>query len=87
MTEGEVRRAWLWAITVFLAGAAQAVAGQSHPHAGSLPSKPAAVVQPDSGVDSGIVDATTLGSPILLDKGWRVGVSSDAGAANPGFDD
>jgi phosphoserine phosphatase RsbU/P len=34
-----------------------------------------------------IVDATTLGTPIDLDKGWRVGISSDPDAASPTFDD
>jgi sigma-B regulation protein RsbU (phosphoserine phosphatase) len=33
------------------------------------------------------VDATGIGSPIVLDKGWRVGISSDPAAATPGFDD
>ena len=34
-----------------------------------------------------IFDATNLGSPVLLDKGWRVGITSDAGPADPVFDD
>jgi len=34
-----------------------------------------------------IFDASNLGSPILLDKGWRVGVSSNPAVANPDFDD
>lgn len=33
------------------------------------------------------LDATSLGSPILLDKGWRVGITSNPAAATPGFDD
>jgi sigma-B regulation protein RsbU (phosphoserine phosphatase) len=32
-------------------------------------------------------DATRLGSPVLLDKGWRVGISANPAAANPEFDD
>ena len=32
-------------------------------------------------------DATGLGSPLLLDKGWRVGISGDLAAASPAFDD
>lgn len=31
--------------------------------------------------------AAELGSPILLDKGWRVGISSDPAVSEPGFDD
>jgi phosphoserine phosphatase RsbU/P len=35
-----------------------------------------------------IFDATSLGSPVLLDKGWRVGITSDSlDAAAPEFDD
>jgi hypothetical protein len=34
-----------------------------------------------------VLDATTLGSPIVLDKGWRVGVSANLDAAKPDFDD
>ena len=34
-----------------------------------------------------IFDATGLGSPVLLDKGWRVGITSDQLAASPDFDD
>jgi Stage II sporulation protein E (SpoIIE) len=32
-------------------------------------------------------DATSLGSPIVLDKNWRVGVTSNSEAARPDFDD
>jgi hypothetical protein len=34
-----------------------------------------------------IFDATSFGSPLLLDKGWRVGVTPDTSAAAPEFDD
>ena len=34
-----------------------------------------------------IIDTSSLGSPLVLDKGWRVGVTSDPAAANPAFDD
>jgi hypothetical protein len=34
-----------------------------------------------------IFDATHLGSPLLLEKGWRVGIASDPAAARPDFDD
>jgi len=33
------------------------------------------------------LDATNLGSPIVLDKGWRVGVTANPDAAKPDFDD
>jgi hypothetical protein len=32
-------------------------------------------------------DATRLGSPLILDKNWRVGVTADPAAAMPEFDD
>lgn len=34
-----------------------------------------------------VLDATGLGGPILLDQDWRVGISADPEAAQPGFDD
>jgi len=33
------------------------------------------------------VDATNLGSPLLLDKGWRVGITANPKAADSDFDD
>jgi hypothetical protein len=32
-------------------------------------------------------DATRVGSPFLLDKSWRVGISANASASSPDFDD
>ena len=34
-----------------------------------------------------IFDATGLGSSLILDKNWRVGITSDVSAASPTFDD
>lgn len=34
-----------------------------------------------------VFDATSLGSPVLLDKDWRVGITPDQAAALPDFDD
>jgi phosphoserine phosphatase RsbU/P len=34
-----------------------------------------------------VFDATQLGSPVTLDKGWRVGVTATPAAANADFDD
>jgi hypothetical protein len=33
------------------------------------------------------LDATVIGSPILLDKNWRVGITANPAAATPEFDD
>jgi hypothetical protein len=35
---------------------------------------------------AGVVDATSLGSPLLLDKGWRVAITANPAAATD-FDD
>jgi hypothetical protein len=51
-----------------------------HPHA-----RPAAADAPH--VPNTAIDATNLGSPVLLTKGWRVGVSANPAAANADFDD
>lgn len=32
-------------------------------------------------------DAINMGTPVVLDHGWRVGVTADPAAAQPGFDD
>jgi len=34
-----------------------------------------------------VLDASTLGSPLLLDKGWRIGITSNTAPANPDFND
>jgi hypothetical protein len=34
-----------------------------------------------------LFDASNLGSPLVLDKGWRVGVTANPEAATPSFDD
>lgn len=53
---------------------------QSHDY--SRPAPAATVAASSAGFD-----ATRLGSPLLLDKGWRVGISNDQAAALPDFDD
>ena len=34
-----------------------------------------------------LIDASTLGSPLTLDKGWRVGITANPATALPDFDD
>ena len=73
-------------------GAIQLVAQHPHPptpldqvlrpHAHA---RPAVANAPHTPVVS--FDATRLGSPILLDKGWRVGITSNPAAAESAFDD
>jgi len=58
--------------------------GVLHRH---MPQKaPVAATSEGSSVP-GVVDATHLGSPLTLDQGWRVGITSDSAAADPNFDD
>jgi len=45
-------------------------------------------VPPDSEQAADVtVDASKLGSPLHLDKGWRVGITDNIAPAKPGFDD
>ena len=55
------------------------------PHGHGRPAVPLPPAPPPSPeVD---FDATGLGSPLLLDRNWRVGVTADSHAAAPDFDD
>ena len=76
----------LWAIAVVVLCATQGIALQSHPHGRheAPAAKPEARQLPPGGP---VVDATTIGSPMVLNKGWRVGVTSNPAAGSPGFDD
>jgi len=56
--------------------------GSSNAHGHSIAAPATAPANPPS-----VFDATRLGSPVLLDKGWRVGITADQAAASPGFDD
>jgi phosphoserine phosphatase RsbU/P len=51
-----------------------------HIHAAPAPSHPERASEI-------IFDATTLGSPLLLDKAWRVGITANPAPAYPEFDD
>jgi hypothetical protein len=58
---------------------------------GTAPLKPRTLRQaapaPAPGAPETVIDATGLGSPLLLDKSWRVGITADPAAATPAFDD
>ncbi len=62
--------------------AAVPVAQAPIPHSHAKAVRPAAPSGPQV-----IFDATSLGSPVLLDKEWRVGITSDPAAAMPSFND
>ncbi len=82
-----MRRAFLAVVPFFAYFALQVIAQQAHPRSpretphAAPPSTAASVESND------VIDATNLGSPIVLDKGWRVGVTSDPQAGTSEFDD
>ena len=53
---------------------------KTHGHSASA----ASVVQSGPQI---VFDATKLGSPVMLDKGWRVGITTGSAAEQPAFDD
>ena len=56
--------------------------GLLHPHGHAQPAPANPQHTPEI-----LFDASNLGSPLLLDKGWRVGITSNPAAATPEFDD
>ncbi len=92
-----MRRSFLLAVLLAAAWTVQGVAQQSQPsrptQAGPLSevfaphshARPAPANAPHIPIVP--VDATNLGSPLILDKNWRVGVTADPAAALPDFDD
>ncbi len=87
-----MRRAFMWAVLLFGVFAPQVLAQHQHvPNPMALldrqsPKKPGAPAT-NASAEPLEADATNLGSPIVLKRGWRVGVTSDPAAANPDFDD
>ncbi|MGA2850479.1 MAG: hypothetical protein ABSE46_15895, partial [Terracidiphilus sp.] len=70
------------------------VAQQSHPGPPSPiekllgPRRHAPVASPNAPSTPEVdFDATSIGSPVLLDKNWRVGITANTAAENPEFDD
>ncbi|MGA9584811.1 MAG: PP2C family protein-serine/threonine phosphatase [Terracidiphilus sp.] len=84
-----MRRGTLWTIALFVLATVQGLALQARPHP-QFPGfryPPKAEPSPQAAQEPAIVDATHLGAPLVLDKAWRVGITSDPAAASPGFDD
>jgi len=86
-----LRRLIIWGV-IAICAALQLAAQQPHPH---LPLAPLLLpnsharptpANPQRTPDI-LFDATNLGSPLLLDKGWRVGITSNPKAVDPDFDD
>jgi sigma-B regulation protein RsbU (phosphoserine phosphatase) len=84
-----VRRVLFWAIAVFTLATVQSFALQTHPHVRFPGFGHARKVEapPKIEQDTANTDTSALGSPLVLDKGWRVGITADPAAANPAFDD
>jgi hypothetical protein len=86
-----LRRTILGLVLLILGGGPQVLAQHTHPQWPIPELAPKAHARPalrnplhSSDV---IFDATRIGSPLLLDRGWRVGISADPAAATPQFDD
>ncbi len=88
-------RASLWAIqaaaciSVLLVFSVQGIALQSHPRPlFHIEQRHKPQPPPNASEEPSLIDASSsLGSPIVLDRGWRVGISADPAAANSDFDD
>jgi hypothetical protein len=84
----------LAAIWIAICAAALLAAQAAPPSPNPAPSAPTAkphshawVKHAAPPVFTAIFDATGIGSPIALDKNWRVGITSDLSASSPTFDD
>jgi hypothetical protein len=79
------------AMTLF--AAMQGAAQPSHPnlfpprHTPPHPHPPAPAEPPQKSPANTVFDATNLGTPLVLDKSWRVGITADPAAQRPDFDD
>ncbi len=86
-----MRRTILGLALLILGAGLQVLAQHTDPHwpiPGRAPKAPARPALRNALPSSDVVfDATRTGSPLLLDKGWRVGISADPTAATPQFDD
>jgi hypothetical protein len=78
--------------TLAVAGALQSVAQQAHPPSQlenllrpQVHARPTPANAPRS--PQVTFEAGSLGSPMVLDKGWRVGITANSAAATPDFDD
>ncbi len=87
-----MRRKIFGIAVIALCGAIQVAAQQPHPKTiidqmlGPHAHMPAAPLNAPHTPEV-FFDATSLGSPLLLDKGWRVGISGNPAVAKPEFDD
>jgi hypothetical protein len=78
--------------TVCAAVLCAAQAAPPSPHPGpAAPAKPRGSIKaprtPEAPALPSVFDASSLGSPVILDRDWRVGITSNPAAASPSFDD
>lgn len=82
-----MRRAVLAIVPFFVYFALQVIAQQVHPQDTQENPLTGPHSRPAPVSTGEVIDATSEGSPLVLDKGWRIGITSDPAAAMPGFDD
>jgi len=82
-----LRRGLLIAACLVVCAAARLAATPPETRPGAPPSPGVVPQSAAPPAAPAIVDATALGSPMLLDKNWRVGITSDPAAATSSFDD
>jgi hypothetical protein len=87
-----LRRIILGITAIALCGGLQLVAQQAHSHPpAGIPLRQHtpnhALKTQAAGPPDTLIDASGIGSPLLLDKGWRVGITDNPAAASPDFDD
>jgi hypothetical protein len=88
---GFLRRTILSVALAATFGSLQLLAQAGSPSGATLPKAPLKAPlhshATPSAAPNPAFDATGLGSPVMLDKGWRVGITADPAAMTPGFDD
>jgi hypothetical protein len=89
-----LRLKFLTAVWIAVCGAALLAAQAAPPSPNPAPaaspkphSRPKSAKLSAPAVVPAIFDATSLGSPVALDKNWRVGITSNLAASSPTFDD
>ncbi len=73
--------------TLIVASVAIGAAGQLACAAGAAKAKAVPSSVPAPVAPGPVFDATGMGAPVVLDKGWRIGVTADPAASQPDFDD
>lgn len=89
MRRGTLKLAVLGVCAAVLASA-QAISTRPAGHGQAPPASPRHALPAQPGPPAAppvYFDATSIGSPVVLNKDWRVGITSNPAAGNPDFDD